>query len=72
MCKMTEEDDDFEIEWVASIRYPRIDDEVFTRDIYVDNEYEQEYILRQKAINLLKQFQEYERIREEEISRADG
>jgi len=69
---MTEEDDDFEIEWVASIRYPRIDDEVFTRDIYVDNEYEQEYILRQKAINLLKQFQEYERIREEEISRADG
>ena len=69
---MTEEDDDFEIEWVASIRYPRIDDEVFTRDIYVDNDYEQEYILRQKAINLLKQFQEYERIREEEISRADG
>jgi len=71
---MNPEDDDqeFDIEWVASIRYPRIDDEVFTRDVFVDSDYEHQYLLRERAINLLHQFKEYERIRKEEVQGTDG
>lgn len=70
---MTDDEDyEFDIEWVASIRYPRIDDEVFTRDVLVDGDYEHQYLLRQQAINLLNQFKEYERVRKEEVPRTDG
>lgn len=66
-----EEVEDIDLDWVASIRYPRIDDEVFSHDLHIDSEYEHEYLLRQQAINLLKQFKEYERIRKEAIQGAD-
>lgn len=71
MTEEHEEGEDIDLDWVASIRYPRIDDEVFSGELHIDSEYEQEYLLRQRAINLLNQFKEYERIRKEAIQGAD-
>lgn len=50
----------FEIEDVASIRYPRIDDEVFTREVHQDPHHEISYILRQRALDLLSKMKEME------------
>lgn len=55
-----DENDYFDIEDVASIRYPRIDDEVFSRDVLQDSNHEIAYFLRQKAIDLLHKMKEME------------
>ena len=50
----------FEIEDVASIRYPRIDDEVFSRDVHQDSHHEISYVLRQRALDLLEHMKQRE------------
>ena len=50
----------FDIEEVASMRYTKIDDEVFTREVEIDTNYESSYLARQSALQLLQKMKEAE------------